>query len=390
MKNYDIIIIGAGPVGLCFSAALSGCGLKIAVIEKQSAQAIADPIYDGRDIAITHFSKQVLDQLGVWQHIPSDQISEIKKAKVLNGTSLYALEFNASDVGKKALGCLVSNHLIRKAAFENIKGLPDVDLITDVTTEEAHSNNLSAHIKLSNGEELDCQLLVASDGRFSKIRQKMGISAKMQDFGRLIIVCQMELETYHDNVAYECFHYGSTLAVLPLCGNKVSIIMTVYQHEADILMSMWVEQFNINIEQRFSSKYGKMILKGERYSYPLTSVYADRFIGQRFALIGDAAVGMHPVTAHGFNFGLAGMHTLSTEIKKAVKLGGSIASQSLLEHYQRTHKRKTKPLYLATNAIAKLFTNDEQPSKFVRDILLKIANRASPLKKMIISTLTKS
>lgn len=388
MKKYDVLIVGAGPVGLCFAASLAGIGLKIAVVEKQSRAILSDPHCDGRDVALTHSSKKILMDLGVWQYISNDSVSEIKKAKVINGTSLEGLEFNPSDVGQTALGFLVSNHLIRKAVFENMQHLANISLITEVTALDAYTDDTSATIELSNGEILKGDLLVAADSRFSQIRQKMGLSARMQDFGRLIIVWEMEIEKSHDQTAYECFQYGQTLAVLPLRGDKCSIVMTICPHEGNRFIKMPPEQFNAEIEQFFSSKYGKMTLIGDRHSYPLVSTYADQFVGKRFALIGDAAVGMHPVTAHGFNFGLSGQKNLADEIKNAASLGCSIASKDLLTRYEREHKKRTKPLYLMTNSIAKLFTNDAPTFRRIRGVLLKVANRASPIKKILLSALT--
>ncbi len=319
IKKHDIVIIGGGPVGLCFAASVASLGLHIAIVEKQSLQNLSSPDCDGRDIAITHASRKILTDLGVWLHIPDDAISEIQQAKVLNGASPYVLDFNARDVGEGKLASIVSNHLIRKAAFDNLKRYTNVSFITDVTAINAYSNDQAAFLTLSNGTKISCSLLIAADSRFSSIRQQMGISAKIDDFGKTIIVFQMELEKAHHNIAYECFYYGCTLAVLPLCDNKCSIVMTISPDKGDHFMTMSAERLNAEIEARFSFKYGKMKLIGKRFSYPLISVYANNFIGKCFALIGDAAVGMHPVTAHGFNFGVKGQYNLANEVKNAVK-----------------------------------------------------------------------
>tara|TARA_B100000378_G_C17762569_1_gene313672 strand:- start:176 stop:559 length:384 start_codon:yes stop_codon:yes gene_type:complete len=122
--------------------------------------------------------------------------------------------------------------------------------------------------------------------------------------------------------------------------------------------------------------------------YSLVGVFADRFISHRFALIGDAAVGMHPVTAHGFNLGLRGQNTLSLEIKSALMHGLDIGSQVILKNYQSKHRRASKPLYLGTNAIVKLFTDDSFFSKIVRKTVLRIGNNFIPAKRKIMDQLT--
>lgn len=388
IKKYDIIIIGGGPVGLCAAASVASLGLDIAIVEKQSLQNLAAPNYDGRDIAITHISRKILTDLGIWLHIPEDAVSTIQQAKVLNGASTYALDFNALDVKEEHLAFIVSNHLIRKAAFDNLKRYTNVSFITDVTALHADSNSHAAFLTLSNGTKISCNLLIAADSRFSSIRQQMGISAKIDDFGKTIIVFQMSLEKAHHNIAYECFYYGSTLAVLPLCNNKCSIVITNSPEQNDRLLTMSAEQLNAEIETRFSSKYGKMQLVSQRFSYPLISVYANKFVGKCFALIGDAAVGMHPVTAHGFNFGVKGQYNLANEIKNAIKRKQHIGSRDALMRYEQEHVKATKPLYMATNLIAKLFTNDDLKSRCARNVFLRAANNVTPIKKLILSTLT--
>lgn len=387
-QQYDVVIIGAGPVGLCFAASLARLGLQVALIEKQSEQTLSSPDFDGRDIAVTHTTREILMNLGVWSHLPDDAISEIKQATVLNGTSSSALNFNARDVGVDNLAYIVSNHLIRKAAFDNLKRFTTISLITDVTATQASSNKQAAFLTLSNGIKLKCNLLIAADSRFSSIRQQMGISAKRDDFGKSILVFQMEIEKHHANIAYECFYYGYTMAALPLSGNKCSIVITISPHECDRLMNLNEEQFNTEMEGRFHLRHGKMKLLGHRFSYPLISVYADKFVGNCFALIGDAAVGMHPVTAHGFNFGVKGQFCLANEINNAIKTNHLIGSQYGLIRYEKEHIKLTKPLYLTTNVIAKLFTRDDLKSRCVRSVLLKAANGVSPVKKLIMSTLT--
>jgi ubiquinone biosynthesis UbiH/UbiF/VisC/COQ6 family hydroxylase len=217
----------------------------------------------------------------------------------------------------------------------------------------------------------------------------MGIGTNVENFGKNILLAQMDIEHPHNHIAYECFHYGYTLAILPLLNNQCSIVMTLQPNEATTFMNMPSDQFSSEIEQRFSHKYGKMHLAGERRTYPLTSVYANKFVLPSFALLGDAAVGMHPVTAHGFNFGVQGQHNLAHEIIKAHELGLHIGSINVLKTYEQSHRVLTKPLYLATNSIVKLFTNDSPIARHARDFLLKAANYAFPIKNILVSNITK-
>ena len=216
----------------------------------------------------------------------------------------------------------------------------------------------------------------------------VGIPASMHDFGRVCIVCRMDHDKPHDGIAFECFHYGRTLAVLPLSGKQSSVVITAPMDQRDSIMNMDKKLFGNDVEQRFGSRLGSMKLVSERFAYPLVGVHARKFYTNRFALIGDAAVGMHPVTAHGFNLGLSSAEILAKEITSATHQGKDFAAIGVLERYQRRHMRTTKPMYHGTNEIVKLFTDDRAPTKFVRRLALHVVNNLPPVKWAIQNKLT--
>ena len=384
----DIVIIGAGPAGLSLACSLAETNLDIIVIEKKPIKHLSIPEYDGREIALTHFSKKILEELNIWNRIPTNKVSPIKEAKVLDGNSSYALHFDCRKVHKDALGYLVSNHVIRKALYKEVITKPNIKIITNASITKVKNSDLCASVILANKKIIQSSLIIGADSRFSKTRQDMRISTTMKDFGRMAIICKMKHEKHHKNIAYECFHYGGTLAILPLVQNTSSIIMTVPNEKSSKIMNMNKNEFNTYVSNKFENKFGNMKLIDKRYEYSLVGVFADKFIANRFALIGDAAVGMHPVTAHGFNLGLRGQNTLALEIKSALMLGLDIGSQIILEKYQSKHRRKSKPLYLGTNAIVKLFTDDSLFSKLVRRTVLRIGNNFIPAKRKIMNQLT--
>ena len=358
MKN-KVIIIGAGPAGLSLACSLADTDIEITIIEKQSTKHLSSPSYDGREIALTHLSKKILEELGVWKRLSSKTISPIKEAKVLDGNSSYALHFDRHKIHKKALGYLVSNHLIRRALYQEAITKPNINIISDTSVVNVNTDEYSAFARLSNKKKIQAPLVVAADSRFSPTRQDMGISADIHDFERVAIVCRMNHQKQHRNIAYECFHYGETLAILPLAQkNTSSIIMTIPVETSSLFMDMNTEEFNSFITKKFKNKFGNMTLLNKRYQYSLVGVFADQFVANRFALIGDAAVGMHPVTAHGFNLGLRGQNTLSLQIKFALEHGLDIGFLQTLETYQLRHRRASRPLYLGTNDIVKLYTDD--------------------------------
>lgn len=389
-NQYDIVIAGAGPAGLGFARALAETGLDIALVEKSPEPVLASPAEDGRDIALTHSSEAAMKELGMWQHIPASAIGTIRHAEVLNGNSPYALLFDHHDSGDEYLGRIIPNYLIRKAAYDALCGFDNIDIICDTEVVSVDTCSDAASVTLSDGRILACKLVVAADSRFSATRRKMGIAASMLDFGRTVIVCEMKHELPHNQTAYECFQYDRTLAILPLPGNTSSVVLTLSSEHSHDVLDMDEDDFNIDIQRRFDNRLGAMKLITKRHPYPLVAVYAKRFVTTRFALIGDAAVGMHPVTAHGYNLGLSGAITLAKEINSALIHGQDIGSASVLEPYQSKHRRLSRPLYIGTNALVELYTNDRLPARIVRQAMLHLGNALPFAKRIITDQLTRT
>lgn len=389
MKQFDVIIIGAGPVGLNFAAGLLQAQLDVAIVEQQPRSVLADPPYDGREIALTHASIQRLRDNDVWDRIPASEISPLRDACVWNGSSLTGLRIDHRDGPRDQLGFLVPNHWLRRAAFERVQDAPRLtwfceSRVVDIAVEPGGHD---ARVQLADGNELSTSLLVAADTRFSQSRRAAGIGARSVDYGRTMVLCRVRHELPHDQIAYEWFDYGQTIAMLPLNGSCSSLIVTVNHQQARTLMSLEPAQFAAEMERRTRRRWGALQLISERHAYPLVGVYADRFVAHRYALIGDAAVGMHPVTAHGFNLGLFGQATLAKEIFAAVAAGKDIGSPELLARYDRAHRRATLPLYLATNAIVKLYTSEAPPLRLLRHTLLRAAQHATPFRRMLTASL---
>lgn len=379
--HYDLIIIGAGPSGLSFALSLRDSGLRVAVVEKQPRSALARPQEDGRDIALTHLSRRLMQQHGSWQRIGDDNISPIVRAEVVDGDSPYTLHFDKPTDEPDGLGFLVANHLIRRAIFEEFETLGEnFTLLDNTCVQHVRSSDCSGQVELDSGETLFASLVVAADTRFSSSRRQMGIAADTVEFGRSAIVCEMEHQRDHRNTAFECFHYGRTLAILPMPGRVSSIVVTAPVDQVDEILALPEDEFARDIEKRLKHRLGTMKLISPRHVYPLVAVHARRFHARRFALIGDAAVGMHPVTAHGFNLGLSGQDLLAQGILQAVQNGGDIASPGLLVRYQRCHMLSTRPLYHGTNAIVGLFTDDDFPLTLARKAVLRLSNHLPPVK----------
>ena len=390
--HSDILVVGAGPAGLSFAAELAGSGLKITLIEKIPLEILQNPPYDGREIALTHLSREIMQRLGMWDLIPKDEIYPLRDAKVLNGQSDYQLHFpqptQARGEPADCLGYLISNHNIRKAAYEVVSKLENVTILTGTGVKEVKTSEDEAQVILENGEVLSGRLLLAADSRFSQTRRQLGISSDMHDYSRTMFVCRMKHTLSNQHTAYECFHYGRTIALLPLEEHLTNTVITVDSDKADTIKKMSPEELAASVKEQLKGRLGDMELVSTIHNYPLVGMIAQRFYGKRSALIGDAAVGMHPVTAHGFNLGLSSADLLAKLVLEAEQRGQDIGAASLLEKYSTKHMLHAQPIYHGTNMLLKLFTNETAPAKILRGLVLRASNNFPPLKKLITKQLT--
>jgi ubiquinone biosynthesis UbiH/UbiF/VisC/COQ6 family hydroxylase len=373
--HFDIIIVGAGPAGLSFARALSGTGLSIAIIEQQERHVLADPPYDGREIALTHRSIRALADLGAWARISEIEVSALREARVFNGASPLALSFDTEGHPEQALGMLASNHLIRRALFECVEEQEDVELKSGMKVVDASAASRGVSVRLSTGEELSARLLVAADSRFSKLRDTLGIDVETNRLGKAMLVCQVKHECDHQHVATEWFGHGQTFAMLPLNGRQSSAVLTVPVDEARRLAALGDDALGRDLSGRYAYRLGKMRVASSRHVYPLVTTFAKRFIVPSAALIGDTAVGMHPVTAHGFNLGLASAVALANEIRGALRLGLDWSDDRILRRYELRHRRAALPLYRATNLIVRLYNDERRPARIARDAAIRLGRK---------------
>ena len=375
-RAVDIVVAGAGPVGLGLAASLAGTGLRIALVDPQSEAALATPGDDGREIALTDRSVATLRVLGAWERIPPSAIAPLRRMRVLNGPSDYAMRLGGGDM----LGRFAPNHWLRRSLHDVVRALPDVTLLTGTAITAVEAGARGTVARLADGRTIAASLAVAADTRRSRLRAQQGIGAALHDYRQRMVVCPVSHPMPHEATATAWFEYGQTLVTLPMNahadhGNMSSAVMTLGEDDAGALLALDDEQFGRAVTRRYHGRLGPMRPVGRRHAVPVVTAYAHRFVAPRFALLGDAAVGMHPTTAHGFNFGLLGVDALAGALRAGIAGGHDVGDAAALARYEAAHRAETRLFFTGAEALMRLYAaGGSLPARLLRDAALRLGN----------------
>ena len=385
MKQIDILIAGGGLVGLPLGIALAKGGLRVAVADAAPPARRLDPRFDGRVSALAYASVRMLAALGVWEHL-GPHAQPIHEILVTDGAigrapSPFSLHFDAQEVGTDALGHIAENRHIRLALQEAAAATQGLELIAPSAVKSVAVEDGRASATLADGPAIAAPLVIAADGRDSPLREQMGIGKVGWSYPQTGIVATVEHERPHNGVAYEHFLPSGPFAILPLPGNRSSLVWTETKARAPGLLALDEAGFNAELARRFGDHLGKVKAAGPRWSYPLAFHIARDFVAPRFALAGDAAHGIHPIAGQGLNLGLKDAAALAEVLLDAARLGRDIGALDVLRRYERWRRFDSFALAASTDALNRLFSNDIAPIRALRDIGLGIVDSIGPARR---------
>jgi 2-octaprenyl-6-methoxyphenol hydroxylase len=385
-RRHDVVIGGAGFAGLAIAIALrEALGEDFSVV-------VADPALrhakskDPRATAIAAAARRLFEAIGVWQAV-ADRAQPmldmlITDSKLDDAVRPGFLSFEGDVEPGEAFAHMIENRHLIDALVDKAKALGIELRPTSVVSFEHRANEME--VVPAEGEPVSAKLLVGADGARSNIREHAGIATHGWDYGQSAIVTTVGHERPHNGRAEEHFLPAGPFAILPLTGNRASIVWTERTREAERIVALPDAEFHAELEKRFGLHLGEIEVIGPRRAFPLGLYTARAFIAERLALIGDAAHIIHPIAGQGLNMGLRDVAALAEAVADAARLGLDIGAPDVLERYQRWRRFDTAMMGVATDGLNRLFSNHSDALRLLRDIGLGLVDRMPPLKRMFI------
>ena len=385
--DSDILIVGGGLNGPATALALAHAGLTSTVIDALPAAPRQDQDFDGRSYALALASVRLLRRIGVWDHV-ADHSQPMLEIKVTDGRagetpSPFLMHFDHAEIEEGPMGHMVEDRYLRRALMDAMEANPRITVLNGETV-VAQDTDGAARVTLASGRVLTGSLLIGCDGRRSGTAERAGIKRTGWDYGQTALVCAIQHEKPHNGVAHQFFLPPGPLAILPLPGNRSSIVWSESAANAAAFQALSDDDYLTVLRPRFGDFLGDISLAGKRFTYPLGLTVADSFIADRLALVGDAAHGMHPIAGQGLNAGLRDIGALAQVLGEARARGEDVASILVLRRYQEWRRFDTASLAMATDLSNRLFSSDNPLLRMARDIGMGAINATPRLRRTFI------
>ena len=388
VMKTDLIIVGGGLNGPALALAAASAGFSVTIIDALPVATRTLRDFDGRSYALALTSMRLLKGIGVWPAV-ADHAQPMLEIKVTDGragagAAPWMMHFDHAEIEEGPMGHLVEDRHLR-AAF--LASMDTSDLITQIDAARVVDQSVEPDgvtVTLDSGDTVKGQLLIGSDGRGSGTAQRAGIKRIGWGYDQTAVVCAVEHEKPHGGIAHQLFMPNGPLAILPLTGNRSSIVWSETTTRAAELLKLDDDAFTDALRPAFGSFLGQINLTGARFSYPLGLTLAQTFIADRVALIGDAAHGVHPIAGQGLNAGLRDVAALTQVLSEARARGENISGTQTLARYQEWRRFDTTTLALATDTFNRLFSNDNPILRVARDLGMAAINATPSLRRSFI------
>jgi 2-octaprenylphenol hydroxylase len=382
-EEYDVLVIGGGLVGLSLARALAGDGLKLALVEPRPPDRHPESdSWDSRVYALSPGSAEFLERCGAWRRLPQSRVARVEAMRIYGDEPSARLEFSAYEAGLRELAFIVEGRELQHALWATTRG-QDVQVHCPGDWRSLEFLPDHAAIDLEDGARLAARLVIGADGAESRVRAQAGIAASPIDYAQLGVVANFSCDKPHREVAFQWFRRDGVLALLPLPGNRVSMVWSIAQGRGRELLKLPDTALAAEVESASHGVLGALRVVTPAAGFPLKLQYVTRFTKPRLALVGDAAHNLHPLAGQGLNLGFRDARAL-TEVLSARGPQRDCGNYALLRRYERARREDVLAMQLTTDGLQKLFNNDVVWLAGARNLGLTLLNGQPLLKNFLV------
>lgn len=384
MQTFDVVVVGAGAVGAGLALALAGADARVALVEPQPPRPLPDEnSWDSRVYALSPGNVEWLEALGVWARVPSHRVSRVEAMRIYGDREPGRLEFSAYDAGLRELAWIVENRLLQHALWETLAGAAHVTRFCPARCASVEWLAEGAVIELEGGERLDAKLVVGADSADSWVREQAGIAVRVHDYHELGVVANFAAERPHSEAAFQWFRSDGVLALLPLPGNRVSMVWSAPEAHARELLAADARTLARKVEEASAGALGALEPITPAASFALKRQRAACLVKPRVALTGDAAHVVHPLAGQGMNLGLRDARELAAVIGSRGPRR-DCGDLSLLRRFERARAEDIAALEAATDGLEKLFGAQAVWLSHLRNLGLALVDTQPALKSLLV------
>ena len=380
----DVAVVGGGLAGLALAVGLRDSRLSVALIEGRAPTRPEG--WDARVYAISPANARFLDRIGIWSHLDKARMQAVHQMAI-HGDTDGQLNFSAYDSGVEELAWIVEASLMQCELWESAKRQANLQLlcparpaVLNVNTEATRGG---ARLQLQDGRQLTAKLVVAADGADSWTRQNAGIEVNFKPYGQHGVVANFNTEKPHRGIAFQWFRDDGILAWLPLPDNRISIVWSTPQVHAAELLALTPEEFAARVAEAGGHHLGALSLITPPAGFPLRLMRAPRTVLPRFALIGDAAHAIHPLSGHGINLGFQDAAALA-DCLRLRPAHVDCGDFNLLRRFERARIEDVVALQTVTDSLQRLFGHTAPPVSLLRNFGMNFTNRLPVVKDTLV------
>ena len=371
--GYDVVVAGGGMIGTSLALALAPLGLRIALVEAVERSATSQPSFDDRSTALSRSTQRMFEAMRLWPDIVAAS-TPIRRIHVSDKGRFGFSHIDAEEQNVEALGYVVINRVLGDVLQNALAVQAGVDVVCPARVNEVQlqPDRVEAVVEHADGatETLNAHLLVAADGANSTVRDLIRIGAVQEHYGQQAVIGNLRPEKPMQNVAYERFTDCGPLALLPIADNRAAFVWTVSEEDAARVLDLDDDAFVGELQSAFGFRLGRFSRIGKRVAYPLMLSKTVRLTAMRSVLVGNAAHGLHPVAAQGFNLGMRDVAALCDCIADGCQEAdaASIGAADVLDRYAEWRKTDQQKLVRFTDGLVRLFGSEKRSIRLMRNI----------------------